>query len=74
MYVILPLGYYLLLSYGIRQGVDVLQDFVTMRNYIINRNHDAVSTVATSPSSQLLGGLRPPIHHGSKRWFVVHEP
>jgi len=19
-------------------------------------------------------GLRPPIHHGSKRWFVVHEP
>ena len=22
----------------------------------------------------LLGGLRPPIHHGSKRWFVVHEP
>ena len=21
-----------------------------------------------------IGGLRPPIHHGSKRWFVVHEP
>jgi len=46
--------------------------------WLILSKHNRYSTCAVrhcrATRQKPLGGLRPPIHHGSKRWFVVHEP